>query len=120
MRVKECSRKRSVNSRRWSMTIPIHKSRPICFAPSRPGAEISFVDCKPSESRRELINPAYTSQTCPNCVYLDKGNRHSDVFQCLKCGHRGHADQIAAINHKSRFFDRRITLYSASASPRPY
>ena len=62
--------------------------------------------------RREQINPAYTSQTCPQCGYLDKANRKGDVFQCLKCEHRGHADQIAAINQKGRYFDRRITLYT--------
>jgi len=62
--------------------------------------------------RREQINPAYTSQTCPGCGYLDKANRKGDVFQCLKCEHRGQADQIAAINQKGRYFDRRITLYT--------
>ena len=41
--------------------------------------------------RREQINPAYTSQTCPECGYLEKANRKGDVFQCQKCGHRGHA-----------------------------
>jgi IS605 OrfB family transposase len=60
--------------------------------------------------RREQINPAYTSQTCPQCGYLDKANRKGDVFQCLKCGHAGHADQVAAVNQKSRYFDKRITL----------
>ena len=53
-----------------------------------------------------------TSQTCPQCGYLEKANRKGDVFQCQKCGHRGHADQIAAQNQKSRYFDRRITLYT--------
>jgi putative transposase len=62
--------------------------------------------------RREQVNPAYTSQTCPECGYLDQANRKGDVFQCLKCGHRGHADQIAAQNQKSRYYDRRITLYT--------
>ena len=62
--------------------------------------------------RREQINPAYTSQTCPECGYLEKANRKGDVFQCQKCGHRGHADQIAAQNQKSRYYDRRITLYT--------
>jgi len=62
--------------------------------------------------RREQVNPAYTSQTCPQCGYLDKANRNGDLFQCLKCEHRGHADQIAAQNLKSRYFDRRITLYT--------
>jgi hypothetical protein len=43
---------------------------------------------------------------------LEKANRQGDVFQCLKCEHRGHADQIAANNLKSRYFDREITLYT--------
>jgi putative transposase len=60
--------------------------------------------------RREQINPAYTSQTCPECGYLEKANRKGDLFQCQKCGHRGDADQIAAQNQKSRYYDRRITL----------
>ena len=62
--------------------------------------------------RREQVNPAYTSQTCPECGYLEKANRKGDEFQCQKCGHRGDADQIAAQNQKSRYYDRRITLYT--------
>jgi putative transposase len=61
---------------------------------------------------RKQVNPAYTSQTCPLCGYLEKANRQGDVFQCLKCEHRGHADQIAAQNLKSRYYDREITLYT--------
>src|SRR5215471_4537815 len=30
----------------------------------------------------------------------------------VTCGHRGDADQIAAQNHKSRYYDRKITLYT--------
>ncbi|HEX5083751.1 MAG TPA: transposase, partial [Blastocatellia bacterium] len=52
--------------------------------------------------RREQVNPAYASQTCPEYGYLDKMNRKGDEFQCQKCGHRGDADQIAANNQKSR------------------
>jgi FAD synthase len=47
---------------------------------------------------------------------LEKANRKGDVFQCLMCGHRGHADQIAAQNQKSRYYDRRITLYTPKES----
>ena len=68
--------------------------------------------------RREQVNPAYTSQTCPECGYLDKANRKGDVFQCQKCGHRGDADQIAAQNQKSRYDDRRITLYTPKETVR--
>ena len=68
--------------------------------------------------RREQVNPAYTSQTCPECGYLDKANRKGDEFQCQKCGHRGDADQIAAQNQKSRYYDRRITLYTPKETVR--
>jgi putative transposase len=68
--------------------------------------------------RREQINPAYTSQTCPECGYLEKANRKGDLFQCQKCGHRGDADQIAAQNQKSRYNDRRITLYTPKETVR--
>jgi len=68
--------------------------------------------------RREQVNPAYTSQTCPDCGYLEKANRKGDEFQCQKCGHRGDADQIAAQNQKSRYDDRRITLYTPKETVR--
>ena len=68
--------------------------------------------------RREQINPAYTSQTCPECGYLDKANRKGDEFQCQICGHRGDADQIAAQNQKSRYYDQRITLYTPKETVR--
>jgi IS605 OrfB family transposase len=68
--------------------------------------------------RREQINPAYTSQTCPPCGYLNKANRQGDRFQCLDCGHAGHADVIAAINQKARMNDREITLYTPKETVR--
>src|SRR5262249_39938178 len=68
--------------------------------------------------RREQINPAYTSQTCPACGYLDKANRKGDRFQCQKCGRAGHADVIAAINQKARINDREITLYTPKETVR--
>jgi transposase len=45
---------------------------------------------------------------------LEKANRKGDVFQCQKCGHQGHADQIAAQNQKSRYFDRKSSRQSKS------
>ncbi len=68
--------------------------------------------------RREQINSAYTSQTCPSCGYLNKANRKGDRFQCLKCGYAGHADVIAAINQKARMNDREITLYTPKETVR--
>jgi putative transposase len=72
------------------------------------------IDFKASAAgcRREQVNPAYSSQTCPACGYLSKANRKGDRFQCVKCGHAGHADVIAAINQKARVNDPRITLYT--------
>lgn len=68
--------------------------------------------------RREQVNPAYTSQVCPACGYLNKANRKGDRFQCLMCGYAGHADVIAAINLKARRNDREITLYTPKETVR--
>jgi len=44
------------------------------------------------------VEPAYTSQTCPECKYVDKENREGDRFLCKKCGYSNHADIVGAIN----------------------
>lgn len=45
------------------------------------------------------INPAYTSQTCSKCGYVDKENRESqERFACKSCGFELNADHNAAIN----------------------
>jgi putative transposase len=49
--------------------------------------------------RSEEINPAYTSQQCSLCGYVDKRNRPSQAqFRCLWCGHEKHADVNASCN----------------------
>jgi putative transposase len=61
------------------------------------------------------VNPAYTSQTCPACGYVDASNRCScnpDKFVCLHCKTEGHSDKFAAINLKARYFDDHITPYT--------
>ncbi len=63
-------------------------------------------------SRREDVNPAYSSQTCPACGYVDRRNRQGDAFQCLHCGHRDHADRVGAHNLKARLGDPDITLFT--------
>jgi len=51
----------------------------------------------------EEVNPAYTSQTCSACGYVDKNNRPSQArFRCLWCGNTMHADCNAARNIGSR------------------
>lgn len=49
------------------------------------------------------VNPAYSSQTCSHCGYVDKLNRPSQsTFRCLWCGHTLHADLNAATNIEAR------------------
>lgn len=33
------------------------------------------------------INPAYSSQTCPACGFVDNRSRNGDEFCCVACGH---------------------------------
>ena len=47
----------------------------------------------------EEVNPAYTSQSCSKCGYVDQRNRPSQAkFSCLWCGHEKHADVNAGCN----------------------
>ena len=43
----------------------------------------------------EYVNPAYTSQSCPNCYYVDRNNRNSSQsnFRCLHCGFTANEDE---------------------------
>ncbi len=46
-----------------------------------------------------LVNPAYTSQRCPDCGHTTKANRPTQaVFECRQCGLFGNADHFAALN----------------------
>lgn len=50
-----------------------------------------------------LVDPSYTSQTCPQCGNVDKKNRKDrDTFKCTQCGFAGLADYIAAVNIAAR------------------
>lgn len=49
------------------------------------------------------VNPAYTSQTCPECGCVSRKNRPSQaVFLCIKCGYEAHADFVGARNIATR------------------
>jgi putative transposase len=53
------------------------------------------------------VDPAYTSQTCSACGWVDKRNRRSQSeFECRRCGFVGHADHNAAINIAARGVER--------------
>jgi len=46
-----------------------------------------------------FVDPAYTSQTCSMCGFVDKANRKSQSdFSCLSCHHTENADVNAAKN----------------------
>ncbi|MHB8280480.1 MAG: RNA-guided endonuclease InsQ/TnpB family protein [Candidatus Humimicrobiaceae bacterium] len=49
-----------------------------------------------------LIDPAYTSQECPICHYVDYLNRNGIYFRCRACGYTSHADRVGAINIVNR------------------
>ena len=46
-----------------------------------------------------LVDPRYTSQTCPICGYTNAKNRPTQAhFGCRKCGYTENADIVAARN----------------------
>ncbi|HUR06774.1 MAG TPA: transposase, partial [Nonomuraea sp.] len=50
-----------------------------------------------------LVDPAYTSQTCPDCGHISRANRPArGRFVCTRCGLAGPADHIAARNIATR------------------
>jgi len=59
---------------------------------------------KAESAGREVVfvDPAYTSQTCPLCGHVSRENRNGIKFKCVKCNHIAHADQVGAINIKTR------------------
>lgn len=67
----------------------LHVSHKIAFYCSRKGVPL------------KRVNPAYTSQTCPNCDFVSRENRRQrNRFKCLKCGFADHADVVGARNIK--------------------
>ncbi|KAA9031720.1 zinc ribbon domain-containing protein [Niallia endozanthoxylica] len=58
----------------------------------------------------QLVNAAYTSQTCHKCGEF--GNRQGDIFKCKNCGNM-HADINASHNIKQRKDDKEIKQYTS-------
>ena len=55
----------------------------------------------------ELINEAYTSQTCSNCGIRCKSNRiHRGLYVCQNCGRTINADLNGAINILKKYLQR--------------
>jgi IS605 OrfB family transposase len=64
------------------------------------------------------VDPAYTSQTCHDCGWVDKRNRRSQSdFECDRCGFVGHADHNAAINIAARGVERWGEVMHPNAAP---
>ena len=57
------------------------------------------------------VNPAYTSQECNKCHYVDKANRKGEIFLCRNCGHQDHSDLNAAKNILYRRSVGRVWLW---------
>jgi Putative transposase DNA-binding domain len=52
------------------------------------------------------VNPAFTSQRCPECEFFMRANRPTQArFECLWCGYAAHADEVGASNAVERFHD---------------
>ena len=47
----------------------------------------SQIEAKCLPFKISYVNSAYTSQMCPNCYYVAKGNRNNGTFRCLHCGY---------------------------------
>ncbi len=45
-----------------------------------------------------LVDPSYTSQTCPRCGCVHRENRHGSSFECIECGYQLHSDLVASRN----------------------
>lgn len=58
------------------------------------------------------VNPAFGSQTCPLCDFVDSKNRLGDKFKCLHCRYEDASDKVAATNYAKRYDDQKITLYT--------
>ncbi len=58
------------------------------------------------------VDPAYTSQACPICDYIDRANRQGKLFVCTVCKHQADADHNASINIANRALDEKITQVS--------
>jgi IS605 OrfB family transposase len=48
------------------------------------------------------VNPAHTSQRCPNCSTVSKDNRNGESFKCVRCGYAADADYVGALNVAAR------------------
>ena len=55
---------------------------------------------KQTQSTVIKVDPRYTSQCCPVCGHIEKGNRNKKIhlFTCKNCGYKSNDDRIGAMN----------------------
>jgi putative transposase len=56
------------------------------------------------------VNPAYTSQRCSQCGWIDPHNRKLEVFKCVKCHYTADADLNASLNILARYEAQELTV----------
>ena len=59
------------------------------------------------------INPAYTSQECASCGYIDKNNRRGELFYCKLCNKKLHADVNGARTILKRSSLKEVSIYKS-------
>lgn len=65
-------------------------------------------------ARTIAVDPRYTSQMCPKCGHVERGNRNkrAHAFACKRCGYRSNDDRVAAINLQSKGIQYRLQCVS--------
>jgi len=77
----------------------------------------TFIEQKAKEKGINVkkINPAYTSQRCPECGFVafikDMVRPKRDLFICPKCGFKEHADYVGALNIGTENIEEKIKNY---------
>jgi hypothetical protein len=65
-----------------------------------------------------LIHPAYTSITCSRCGWVEKRQRHKEMFRCWRCGFTHNADINASrVIRRRAYRDTAISPGSLSLFP---
>jgi len=68
------------------------------------------------QARTVAVDPRYTSQTCPKCGHVARGNRDKrrHRFACQQCHYRSNDDRIGAMNLHRRGIEYRVTGATAA------
>ncbi|MCL5015334.1 MAG: transposase [Firmicutes bacterium] len=68
------------------------------------------------QARTVAADPRYTSQTCPKCGHVARGNRDKrrHRFECQQCHYRSNDDRIGAMNLHRQGIEYRVTGATAA------